>query len=920
MRYLYKLYFLVLLCPILLNGQNLLPPIYNYPIFEYNAASQNWGVDVNDQGELYVANNKGLLHFNGEQWELYKLPNKTVIRSVAYINKRIYTGSYEEIGYWQENIKGKLEYTSLTHQITGHTFSSEEFWQIIPEGDNVVFRSFSRIYRYNSNSIEVINPKSVVTQIAAYKNKVLVAGNPEGICVLKDDKLIPLPNQEKIRNQPIIDLAQIEEGLLIATKQNGYFIWNENGMKPWGKEISQELSLQQLNKIISLSNGKIAFGTIKNGVYLYDPKTKVIERINRQTGLQNNTVLSLMENKEQLWVGMDNGLDRIQLNTPISYYTDYTGIVGTVYDMAFYKGIMYLGSNTGVYYLSDDELTFVKGSQGHVWDLKVIGDDLICGHNSGTYKVDRDQFEPIYKYSGGYQMIKIPEKEDSFLQGTYNGLLYYNRMGNSSWEARSIPGLNFPVKQLCFESPTTVWAAHPYKGLFRIKIGQEYDQIKPEDIQIFSSKDIPNIYNVKVYNIKNQIVIRSEGKWFKYDPIVGKISPFDDFNAYADNDLVYYDEKYFWFIDNEGAKEITITDLKNEYFTIAANQLVKRLVPDSENVIRLNDNEYFLTLGDGFSKINMSNLKKFLGKNFIPSPQLSYVKDQLSSYPINGGAIQIEFKSSREITVQVASPMLVKPRFFYRLTGAEEQSAFTDQGTLKFQNLPFGKYELSVSTVNINNNKSEPIVITFQIAPPWYWSNASVIFYVVLLIGLLLLIRRYNKRKLVKEHLRLKERMQKEQEERLLELEKEKFAKEIKLKQKELAGSILNVTKKNELILELKSILLLNKEKFGNQKRYKSFIKKLDDSINNDEDWKKFEINFKELHEDFFEKLLQSYPDLTPKDLKLCAYLKMNHSSKEIAPLMGISTRGVEIHRYRLRKKLDLEADQNITNFLITFK
>ena len=90
--------------------------------------------------------------------------------------------------------------------------------------------------------------------------------------------------------------------------------------------------------------------------------------------------------------------------------------------------------------------------------------------------------------------------------------------------------------------------------------------------------------------------------------------------------------------------------------------------------------------------------------------------------------------------------------------------------------------------------------------------------------------------------------------------------------------------------------------------------------MNDDADWKHFEVNFKELHEDFFEILLERYPILTPKDLKLCAYLKMNLSSKEIAPLMGISTRGIEIHRYRLRKKLNIDGSQNISNFLITLR
>tara|TARA_B100000945_G_scaffold308632_1_gene298557 strand:- start:663 stop:1211 length:549 start_codon:yes stop_codon:yes gene_type:complete len=182
------------------------------------------------------------------------------------------------------------------------------------------------------------------------------------------------------------------------------------------------------------------------------------------------------------------------------------------------------------------------------------------------------------------------------------------------------------------------------------------------------------------------------------------------------------------------------------------------------------------------------------------------------------------------------------------------------------------------------------------------------------------MVRWYNRRKLKRKHEALKVKLQHEQDERVAQLEKEKLEKEIKGKQNELARTTMSVAKKNELILELKDLMVLNKDAFSNKQRYRSLTKKLDSSINEDEDWKQFEVNFKELHNDFFENLLRQYPRLTPKDLKLCAYLKMNLSTKEIAPLMAITVRGVEIHRYRLRKKLGIDSSQNLSNFLIKFK
>ena len=152
--------------PFWCTGQNLSPPIQNYTSYEYNAASKNWGLAIDNNGELYVANNIGLLHFNGETWTLNKLPNKTIIRSVAFANDKIFTGSYEEFGYWEMNNFGFLEYTSLTHLIKDHEFTNEEFWQLIQLEDSIIFRSFSISSKEDSTKsfFKKFNPKSSLQQ------------------------------------------------------------------------------------------------------------------------------------------------------------------------------------------------------------------------------------------------------------------------------------------------------------------------------------------------------------------------------------------------------------------------------------------------------------------------------------------------------------------------------------------------------------------------------------------------------------------------------------------------------------------------------------------------------------------------------------------------------------------------------------
>jgi FixJ family two-component response regulator len=93
-------------------------------------------------------------------------------------------------------------------------------------------------------------------------------------------------------------------------------------------------------------------------------------------------------------------------------------------------------------------------------------------------------------------------------------------------------------------------------------------------------------------------------------------------------------------------------------------------------------------------------------------------------------------------------------------------------------------------------------------------------------------------------------------------------------------------------------------------------INRIDKEFDDKKQNKLFETYFDEVHEDFFKRLTEKFPTLTPREQKLCAYIKMNIATKEIATLQNISTRGVEISRYRLRKKLGIDRDANLGTYI----
>ena len=224
---------------------------------------------------------------------------------------------------------------------------------------------------------------------------------------------------------------------------------------------------------------------------------------------------------------------------------------------------------------------------------------------------------------------------------------------------------------------------------------------------------------------------------------------------------------------------------------------------------------------------------------------------------------------------------------------------------------------MQAKTIDLWENESRNYEFSFVVLPPWYTTDLAIVLYFAGFILLLLLFRMWGVRQ-TKE----REKQQREEREReLIRLRNEKLRNEIEHKSKELANSTMSIIKKNEFLLDLKNIIDKQKAELGSRypdKYFNYLNKKIDENISNQDDWQIFETNFERAHEQFFRKMKEAYPELTSSDLRLSAYLRMNLSSKEIAPLLGISVRGVENHRYRLRKKLNLEHDDSLADIILS--
>jgi len=184
-----------------------------------------------------------------------------------------------------------------------------------------------------------------------------------------------------------------------------------------------------------------------------------------------------------------------------------------------------------------------------------------------------------------------------------------------------------------------------------------------------------------------------------------------------------------------------------------------------------------------------------------------------------------------------------------------------------------------------------------------------LILFLLFIYGIYLYLKHIfwiKKEKIHSEQEEIRKKEIEKREQQIMALEKEKLESELTLKSKELAESTMTIIKKNEMLVNIKEEVMTQKNMLGSQypnKYYERLIRLLDENLSSEDDWVIFRANFDRIHENFFRNLHVKYPELTSNDLRFCAYLRLNLSSKDIAHLMNISLKGVEVGRYRIRKK-----------------
>lgn len=952
-----------------------IPFIKNYEQKEYDASSQNWAVVQDHRGVMYFGNNYGVLEFDGNTWRRIGLPNRSNARSLAVGKEgRVYVGGQNDFGYLRPNEQGQVEYVSLKELVPKRHQSFDDVWRIyVAEDGGVYFCTVQGVFHLKDKKLTVLQVPAQPSGFPCFVRNTLYVPVPgQGVYELQGKQMVLIPNSDLLKDYTVVGmLPHNEGGLLLVTEQGKIFTYDGySHFKEWERPISAFLEASRINTVIAFSGG-FAFGTAHNGLLLTDSKGIPRQHLNIEKGLQNNSVRSIYQDDAgSIWLGLNNGISYIESNSAFTHFSINSGLPGTAYTSLLNNGKLYLGTSDGLFAKewSDKEnplqpvpFKLVENSQGQVYNLQKIRDKLLLSHHDGPFEIVDGRAVKLSDHRGAWMFLPLKAHPDYLLCGTYNGLLLYKFEGATLRFVRAIKGFSESSRVMEEDEEGNIWITHGYKGAFKVRLAEGLDRLA--SVQFYGkNKGFSSNLLINVFKINGELVFTGEEGIYRYNP---RSDRFEEHPVYSKvfsrgqqiRKLVEDGDGNIWF--SAGNEMGILKKRGNGSFEIeknAFNKLNGKLVGGFEHIAHYDRFNVLIGTDEGFVHYHPTFLKsKNLDHTFhtlvrqvnatngardtlVSGGNFTYKGHPAANQPAGLQAVlPFAFNSIKFAYSGVTFEENERVQYQYMLEGFDKNwSGWTGEWQKEYTNLAEGTYTFRVRAKDVYNRESEEAVYTFTVLPPWYrtyWANG---FYV--LLGLLaiwqgkkLLDRRMRRQQeqLQQEQekaLRLKEAHHMEEvlkaEKEIIKLNNEKLETELAHKNKELASSAMHVMHSLETIDKVRGQLQTVIEQVEDKDalhQLRKVLRSVEEDIKVENNWDQFELHFNQIHQDFLKRLRQDYPELTHRDIKLCAYLRMNLTSKEIASLLNLSLRGVETSRYRLRKKLNLEQEENLTEFILKY-
>ncbi|MFN5795631.1 MAG: SpoIIE family protein phosphatase [Bacteroidota bacterium] len=818
------------------------PFIKNYLPSEYKSASDNWCIVQDKRNLIYVANTNALMEFDGKNWSYYSNDNKSIFRSIAVSDSNIiYTGSVGEIGYLKP-INGKLKYVSLNTLLKQNsTFG--DVWKTYCVGNKVYFQTNTQLFVYNGSAVTEILPEKGKSFHFSYKvnSDIYVLEIGSGIKKLIGNKLELIKGGELFKNEKLYCLLNSENDKLIAgTKESGLFKISSNGeVEKFKTEIDTKLIEGFLYCGISTSKDNIALGTIYNGLYIINLEGKLVQHLNKKSGLPDQLVKNIfLDNQDGLWLALDKGISRIEINSPITFFGEQDGLPGRIDEVCEFNNYIYVSSSKGVsYYKIDDNSTKkflpIDAINSPAWSFEVIEglNIVLVSTQQGVFELKENKAKLIYSYHA-YCTKFIGEQNKLFI-GLKDGLILFEYTKGKWNNEKYFDSIPYEIRKIDVDDKGIVWIGTAFDGIIALT------DVKNNSVYFLDKNKLSttnNNYQIYYFNKKNNLsnlsFIRpyntSLGMFFS---TLGEVMEYD-----FRNDNFFKSTKFPKEILEGDVQLLPIVEDKNGIIWISIyNELkskiyrfnpqnseksnyISRLENQSIYGIHISNKKYTLLSSlDGIFCYNQSQKLSSATKVNTLIRFVSAGNDTLyEGFPGNNFLYNknILYKNN-DLTFVFALPSFDnsdKNQYSFYLEGLEETwKPFSEEIKIQYLKLREGTYTFHVRSKNIYGRIGKEATFKFTINPPWHRTTIAYLIYFSFLVVVVFIIVKISVYRLKK----AKSRLEKIVKERTQEISRQKEIVEhqkvlVELKNKDITDSIQYAKRIQEAILPLQEEIETN--------------------------------------------------------------------------------------------------------------
>ncbi len=922
-----------------LFGQSIgVPRMSNFSKEDYHGGALTQEIDQFDNGIIVAANNDGLLVFDGVEWTCFKQPNQTILRSIEVVEDRVYAGGQNELGYF-DFASFPPNYVSLlsadAHKNLG------EIWGTEAVGDSVFFRTDSQLLVYANQVLETASVQGKTLKLMASKQGALVHCN-DSIYDMSGRGLVQVPHA----SEDLVFFEQREASEVFIYEKLGLVFSSDdaNTSSPFLNEFLKE---NGLNVVERLQNG-YGFGTKRGGLVITDQDFSNFTIYDVTNGLQRNDVASIFQiSNGDIWVGTNDGIDYLEYGASFRSLQPDGYLKGAGYAALEFEGHLFFGTGNGLFRLEQNYEGFndyaeIKNSKGQVWGLRECHGLMWVCHHEGLFWLNDGALEEVPNTEGVWEVMEVPGHDDQLIIGHYTGLSLIEKVNGVWLKTKDLNGLKESARIIAYEGDMVWWVSHPYIGAWRLKYDPERKEISR--IKKYGKEQgFPSDLHIYVKAIEGEMVFTAESGLYQFNREQMTIEPMVGFDEYFSKGIRFSRlfnglNNELWFVtENEfGVLKIEESALNKSIQKMIIGELKPKLVGGFEFLLPMNDGKAIAGVDDGFVMMDLDRFVEEMDENkgvqirSVENLRSQEVMHSLFHAAQNDREVFEFDQSSRSLRIEYGKTSLRSNSNLHveTLLDGFEKEWVKDQGDYfrDFTNLKSGNYVFRARISNAQGKVLDEEALRFEIKRPWYLSIWAWMLYAVFLLIVVLTLYKMSaiQNEKEKEALVLQKEMELEDQKAksgqvINELRNRRLKDEIVHKNKELASATMHLVQKAKVLQGIRDVLkqLDVADEDVTKKEIRNIIKTINNDIKLDKTWQQFERHFDQVHVDFLKRLRDQFPKLTPNDQKLCAYLRMNLTTKEIATIMNISVRGVEISRYRLRKKLALDTEVNLTEYIL---